>query len=651
MDSTEQSHANNEERDVCHGESESCCSTSANAKHKGWIKQEVVDVKLENDEFPTSYQDIPIEENEFQCVKEELCASDRWEETDVTVKSESLYFHQDSIDPGNQQVYNSALVNVVTSEILNNSDHLYASKGDQSYTSNDRKIPKPRKSEKKYPCNTCGKLFTNSSMDRHVRTHTGVKPYACSICDKTFNQKCDRQKHERIHTGEKPFACKVCDKRLTNSSDLRKHERIHTNERPCPCRASCGKSFKTSSERTSHERFHCPNRFIESEFNLQSKKAAPSYKIRKTPNKPYKRGVYGCEVCGKKYSGSESLKKHTCKTFKCLLCEQEFIDDTGLSKHAELHNASNPFRCKMCPKVYSRRGNLTVHERTHASEKPFACVTCGKRFNRKASKDDHEKSVHGNEKFICSLCEKEYISRTALGKHMFKIHAGNEPFKCKVCNKGFFKMHSLRVHESSNHPAEDVYRCSVCEKVCGNARILAKHSRVHSGEKPFACSVCERRFADQSNMRRHEERHSSSMSSHKHQCCVCNRRFYYKASLVIHNRRHTGEKPYICWICGNRFYDNSGLKTHVGKTHVEKGEPVVGPIPCKYCDRMFHSNLSKACHEMWHSRKKTYMCSVCGRGYFNKGVLRRHMKYLHKFRLRGRKPPRSNRVIVEDSVL
>uniref|UniRef100_A0A8C9YLI1 C2H2-type domain-containing protein n=1 Tax=Sander lucioperca TaxID=283035 RepID=A0A8C9YLI1_SANLU len=176
---------------------------------------------------------------------------------------------------------------------------------------------------------------TSGHLKRHMRSHTGKRPFSCSVCKKAFKQRGHLHKHMRTHTGEKPFRCSVCKKAFKLSEYLQAHMRIHTGEKPFSC-SVCKKAFTVSGNLQAHMRIH-------------------------TGEKP----------------------------FSCSVCKKAFTESGSLQKHMRIHTGEKPFSCSVCKKAFRVSGHLQAHMRIHTGEKPFSCSVCKKAFKEKGGLHRH----------------------------------------------------------------------------------------------------------------------------------------------------------------------------------------------------------------------------------------------------------------------
>lgn len=82
------------------------------------------------------------------------------------------------------------------------------------------------------------KLFacTVDGCSRHAPSLfvDGRKRFLCNVdgCDRHYASRSSLKTHQRLHTGVRPFVCKTCAKTFNTSYSLKTHVRTHTGQRP-----------------------------------------------------------------------------------------------------------------------------------------------------------------------------------------------------------------------------------------------------------------------------------------------------------------------------------------------------------------------------------------------------------------------------------
>ena len=78
---------------------------------------------------------------------------------------------------------------------------------------------------------------------KDVSTGGGEAKASCPICFKTFRRLFNMRTHvNRVHEKVKPFACSVCEKSFATNSDLKQHMVVHGEGKMFPCEI-CGREL------------------------------------------------------------------------------------------------------------------------------------------------------------------------------------------------------------------------------------------------------------------------------------------------------------------------------------------------------------------------------------------------------------------------
>uniref|UniRef100_A0A3B3ZK14 C2H2-type domain-containing protein n=1 Tax=Periophthalmus magnuspinnatus TaxID=409849 RepID=A0A3B3ZK14_9GOBI len=407
--------------------------------------------------------------------------------------------------------------------------------------------PRSHTGERPFSCSICKKTFIQSgNLNAHMRIHTGERPYSCPTCQKEFKQSNELKSHMRSHTGERPYSCSMCEKTYVKKTSLKEHMKKHTGERPYSC-SVCQKTFALKDYLHVHMRTH-------------------------TGERPY-----SCSFCKKAFILSCQLTAHKRthtgeKPFSCSICGKKFALTSGLRRHTRTHTGERPYSCSVCEKAFSSQGNLFNHKKTHTKEKPYSCTVCQKSFGQSklVSRRQWPRCIVGItsaprvNKEPDTFCNKGFTRKSSLTLHK-SLHLTQKPFSCTVCGKGFTQKSHLKLHLDIHDKHEQKQKETVIKKREQNL------GRDQSSPSPTGREKKRRKCRQASDQTRASKRLSPlSISQKGEECPVCGKVFN---DLWKHMLLHTGERPFRCSVCRKGFTRVSTLTLHR-----RIGMDIVGPL-------------------------------------------------------------------------